>query len=60
MDNIKQILQFNKDKTIEIKIFVKESEHNLNNICGNCPNNSKNGGSGMCICSLPDLFNITY
>ena len=27
-----------------------------NNPCLNCPNNVKNGGSGVCNCTLPDYY----
>ena len=28
--------------------------------CVNCPNNSANGGSGVCNCALPDMYNKHY
>jgi hypothetical protein len=46
---------------ISVGTWVKpKTELVENDPCKNCPNNSANGGSGICCCSLPNLFNNRY
>ena len=61
LDNYKGYLEhYNDNKTIEIK----EASYQPSNIgfeassCANCPNNPKNGGSGICHCilGLPKIY----
>lgn len=33
---------------------------NIPNCCRNCPNHPSNGGSGVCLCTLPDFEQQTY
>lgn len=33
---------------------------NNNDPCKNCNNNPKNGGDGICMCSLPDMYRLRW
>lgn len=48
---------FEWDRTTDI---FTESENKKFDPCFNCPNNPKNGGSGICNCTLPYIHNPVF
>jgi len=51
---------FEKDNGEIMKNLFPNSSENENDVCTNCPNNRKNGGSGVCWCTIPYFNKVTF
>ena len=63
LDNYKSYLEYyNDNKNFEIReVPYQSSDMGYKaSPCVNCPNNPKNGGSGICLCILGGLGQVTY
>lgn len=52
-------IRVKKINETEIEIDIIHDQYFINmpkaSVCDGCPNNPKNGGSGVCLCTLPYL-----